>query len=186
MNTLTRKCKKKTKERHVELGAARIERDEEDVRNIITCISVWLPNLWEKGHTITKFATGEIVTDNIKDDIIDLKEIGEIARDEFVGRFTQKNRKLNYYELFEKKTTKKKHSIPDDESQSFTVIFAIYDGKNLDLRKIMDYCVTSKSWAIVNEDEKSHNNNKHLFRNHLQNLPPISRIHKVRDNSLLQ
>ena len=125
------------------------------------------------------------MTANIKDDIIDLNKIGEIARDECAGRFTQGNRKLNYYELFEK-TTKKKHSIPDDEGQSFTVIFAIYDGKKLDLRKIMDYCVISKSWAIVNEDEKSHNNNKHLLRNHLQNLSSISRTHKVPDNSLLQ
>ena len=32
----------------------------------------------------------------MKDDIVDLKERGEIARDEFVGRFTQDNIKLNY------------------------------------------------------------------------------------------
>ena len=54
--------------------------------------------------------------------------------------------------------------------------------KNLDLRKIMDYCVTSKSWAIVNEDEKSRNNNRHQFRNQLQNLTPIPKIHNVPGN----
>ena len=63
--------KKKTKEKLVELGDARIERDEEDVKNIITCIDGWLPKLWEKGHTITNFSTDEIATDNMKDDIID-------------------------------------------------------------------------------------------------------------------
>ena len=43
----------------------------------------------------------------------------------------------------------------------------------------MDYCLTSKPWAIVNEDEHRHNNNKHLFWNHLQNLSPIPKTHKV-------
>ena len=93
--------------------------------------------------------------DDMKYDIIDLKERGEIAQDEFVGRFKQDNTKLNYYDpiklqplaLSEKKTTKKKHSILEDKGQSFTDIFTAYDDKKLDLRKIMDYCVTSKPWA---------------------------------------
>ena len=46
----------------------------------------------------------------------------------------------------------------------------------------MDYCVTSKSWAIVNEDEKSRNNNRHQFRNQLQNLTPIPKIRNVPGN----
>ena len=143
---LKKKIKMNAKERHIELGTARIERDEEDVRNIITSIVAWIPELWEKGHPITNFATGGIATDDMKDDIIDLKERGEIARDEFVGRFTQDNTKLNYYDpikrqplkLFEKKTAKKKHSIPEDEGQSFTYIFAMYDEKRPDLFKLMD------------------------------------------------
>ena len=84
--------------------------------------------------------------------------------------------------LIEKKTTKKKHLIPEDEGQSFTEIFAMCEMKKLDLLKIMDYCVKVKLWAIVNEDEKSHNNNKRLFRNHLQKLYPIPKLHKVPDN----
>ena len=84
--------------------------------------------------------------------------------------------------LFEKKTAKKKHSIPEDEGQSFIYIFAMYDEKRLDLFKLMDYCVTCKPWVIVNGDEKSRNNNKHLFRNHLQNLSPIPKTHKVPGN----
>ena len=50
---LKKKIKMKAKERNVELDTARIERDEEDVRNITTSIVAWLPELWEKGHTIT-------------------------------------------------------------------------------------------------------------------------------------
>ena len=41
---------------------------------------------------------GESATDNMKYDISDLKGRGEIARDEFGGRFTQENTKLNYYD----------------------------------------------------------------------------------------
>ena len=83
--------------------------------------------------------------------------------------------------LLKKKTTKK-YSIPENEDQSFTEIFAMYDKQKLDLRKMMDYYVTSRPYAIVNEDEKSRNNNKHLFRNHLQNLSPIPETHNVPDN----
>ena len=45
----------------------------------------------------------------------------------------------------------------------------------------MDYCVASKPRTIVNEDEKSRNNNKHLFRNYLENLSPNPKIPKVPD-----
>ena len=64
---------KKAKERHVELGTVRIELEEK----YHVCEN--------KGHPITNFITGEIATD----DIIGLKENGEIARDELVGRYTQ-------------------------------------------------------------------------------------------------
>ena len=187
---LNKKIKKKTKERHVELGTARIERDEEDVRNIITCFNAWLPESWEKGHHITNFAMGETAMDDRNDGIIDLRERGEITRNEFAGRFTQENTKLNDLDsikqpplkLFEKKTTTKKHSIPEDKDQLFTDIFAICDEEKLDLCKIMDCCVTSKSWTIVNDDEKCCSNNKHLLGSHSQNLSPIFKTHKVPDN----
>ena len=70
---LNQRLTKRTKERHIELGTARFEQDEEDARNIIICNYAWLPELWEKGHPITNFATGEIATDDMKN------ERGEIA-----------------------------------------------------------------------------------------------------------
>ena len=57
----------------------------------------------------------------------------------------------------------------------------MFDKKKLDLCKIMDCGMTSKPWAFINEDEKSCNNNKHLFRNHLQNFSPIPKTYKVPD-----
>ena len=61
------------------------------------------------------------------------------------------NSKLKYYnpikrnqlKLCKKETKNKKHSISEDEDQSFTEILATFDQKKLNLRKIMDYCVTS-------------------------------------------
>ena len=151
---------------------ARIKQDKEDVRYIMTYIDAWLPAMWKKGHPTTDFATGEIVANDMKDNVIDLKEREGIARDELVGTFTKVNTKLNYYDpikpqlfkLFEKKTTKKNHSIPEDECQSFTDIFAMYNKKKLDLRKIMDYYVTSEPWVIVDKDEKSCNNNNYVSK----------------------
>ena len=45
----------------------------------MTCINKWLSELWKKGHLITNFLMGQIATDDMKEDIIDLKERGEIA-----------------------------------------------------------------------------------------------------------
>ena len=76
------------------------------------CMASWAMG---KSHPMTIFARGEIVIEDMKDEIIDSKKRGEIARDEFVARFTRENTKLNYYDpikwqplkLFKKKTTKK-------------------------------------------------------------------------------
>ena len=188
--TPNKKIHKKSKQTHVDLGAGRIERDERDVTNIKTCIEAWLPDLWKNEHPITNFATGEIATAEMKADIIDLKNRGEVARDEFISRFTTERTKLTYYDpitrqdvkLFEKKKQQKKHSIPEDEGQSFTEILATFDQKKLNLRKIMEYCVTSKPWVIVNENEESRNSNKHLFRNHLQNWSPVPKTQRAPEN----
>ena len=72
---------------------------------------------------MTNFASGEIATDEMVNDIIDLKNRGEVARDEFIQRFTKNDSKLKYYDpikrnqlgLSEKETKKKKHSIPENE-----------------------------------------------------------------------
>ena len=47
---IKKKTKRKTKQKHVELGTARIKQNKEDVRNIMTCINVWLSELSKKCH----------------------------------------------------------------------------------------------------------------------------------------
>ena len=39
--------------------------------------------------------------------------------------------------MFKGGNTKKKRSIPEDESQSFADVLSMFDNKSLDLRKIM-------------------------------------------------
>ena len=79
-----KKMKRKTMQKHVQLSPGRMERDEANVRNISTCVDTWLPDLWKHGHSITNFASGEIATDEMINDIVDLKNRGEVARDEFI------------------------------------------------------------------------------------------------------
>ena len=66
---------------------------------------------------------------------------------EFIGRFTLPEDKTigkSYYgpikkqavNMFKGDNTKKKRSIPEDESQSFAVL-SMFDNKSLDLRNIM-------------------------------------------------
>ena len=173
-------------QKHVELSPGRMERDEADVRNIKTCIDTLLQNLWKHGHPISNFASGEIATEEIINDIIDSKNRREVARNEFIQRFKKNYSKLKYddpikrnqLKLFEKETRKKKHSIPEDEGQSSTKFLAIFDQKKLNLRKIIDYCVTSKPWSVANEYERSRGNNKSLFRNYLQSESAASKLQK--------
>ena len=70
----------------------------------MTCIDAWIPEQWKKDQPMTNFATDEIGTDDVNDDITDSKERGEIARDEFVTRFTEENTTLNYYDLRDHET----------------------------------------------------------------------------------
>ena len=42
--------------------------------------------------------------------------------------------------------------------------------------------MTNKPSAIVNKDQKNCNNEKHQFRNYLQNLSPVPKTYKVPDN----
>ena len=46
----------------------------------------------------------------------------------------------------------------------------------------MDYCVTSKSWSIVNEYERIDCNNKSYFWNYLQSVSPSPKVQKPLDN----
>ena len=64
-------------------------------------------------------------------------------------------------------------SIPVDESESFGKILSCFEGKKLNLRKIMDWPVTSKPYAVAAEDGKICSNSKSLLRNYLQLLCPV-------------
>ena len=107
-----------------------------------------------------------------------MKKSGEAQRDEFLKRITTAGAEKSYYEpikrnkfkLFKEKNSKKKSYIPEDESQSFADILVKYDNGKLDLRKILKYCVTTRTWAVVNEDDESRQSRKSLFRNQLQGM----------------
>ena len=79
----------------------------------------------------------------MRDGIVEkLKKSGEAQRDEFLKRITTAEVKKSYYEpikrnkfkLIKEKTSKKKFSIPEDESQSFADLLLKYDNEKLDLR----------------------------------------------------
>jgi len=65
-----------------------------------------------------------------------------------------------------------KVSVVEDEGKSFAAILTEYDRKQLNLRSIMEWPITSKPWAICNEQGTSRASSKSLFRNNLQKLSP--------------
>ena len=110
-----------------------------------------------------------------------MKKSREAQCDEFFKRITTAGAEKSYYEpikrnefkLFKEKNSKKKSYIPEDESQSFADILLKYDNGKLDLRKILKYCVTTRTWAVVNEDDESRQSRKSLFRNQLQGMRSV-------------
>ena len=105
--------------------------------------------------------------------------------DEFISRFTDpeypgrnKDKRASSYDSIKKEkvvsfqTVKKIIPVtnPLNKSKSFGEIFSRFVGKKLNLPTIMDWPVTSKSYAIAAKDGKVHSNSKSLFRNYLQCL----------------
>ena len=68
---------------------------------------------------------------------------------------------------------KNKVSIVEDKGQSYAAILAEYDKKELDMRAIMEWPITSKPWAICSEKGGSRSLSKSLFINNLQLLSPV-------------
>ena len=179
---MNRKLGKRTKRHHVELGQARMKRDLDDVGNIQNILLSWLPQMWNSDTVITNISSGQQATDEMRDDIIDIKERGGVARDKFIQRFTKDDdASASYYDpitrqdikLFKTPQIKKKKTISEDENQSLTEILVLYDEKKLNLKHFMNWCLFSRPWMFVKEDETSRESRKSVFRNHLQKISPI-------------
>ena len=132
---LNKKIKKNTKHVNVELGKSRMERDERDVLMILSCVRNWVPNLWQPDQKITNIATRKIATEEMTKNALSVRKRGKEAMDMFIKRFTTSeddinNEKLSYYDpikkqpmkLFNETVIKTKHTIPEDEDQSFAEI----------------------------------------------------------------
>ena len=65
-------------------------------------------------------------------------------------------------------------TIAEDENKSFGQIFACFDNQTLNLRQIMNWPVTNKSYSICSEDDKVKANTNSLFWNKLQSLCPVA------------
>ena len=145
----------------------------------------WTPNMWHSNQPISNIATGKMAKETIRKKILSLKETGQETINEFIAKYTLREGTTtgkSYYapinkqavNLFKEVNTKKKHSIPEDEGQSFADILSIFDNKSLDLRKVMEWSITSKPWSICKEENKSRTNQKSLFRDNLELLLPTS------------
>ena len=145
-----------------------MERDERDVLIIFSCLRIWVPNLWQPDQKITNIATRKIATEGTTKNVLSVREGGNEAMDMFIKRFITSGDDINkenlsYYhpikkqpmQLFNETVIKTKHTIPEDEDQSFAEILSIFDNRNLNLREIMEWPVTSKPWSICHEDSGS-------------------------------
>ena len=129
---MNRKIGKRTKRKHVELGQSRIIRDLHDVENIKNTLDSWLPQMWNPVTVITNISSGLQATQEMIDDIADVKQRGEISRDDFILRFTTDVAETYYdpikrqeVKLFKSSKSKKRITISEDENQSLTEILVL-------------------------------------------------------------
>ena len=66
------------------------------------------------------------------------------------------------------------NTIPEDESELFGTILAIYDSLKLDLNFLMNWPVTTRPFSICCEKGKGRDASKSLFRNNLEKFNPTN------------
>ena len=167
-----------------ELGAAKIRRDESNVKCIQNYLEKWIPDIWKPTQPISHISSGVKATEEMTNDTLDIKTRGAKSRDVFLEGLASREKKEVYYDSIKrqaitlftaKEKRKKKETITSDECQSF----ALFDEHKLHLRSILEWPVFSKPWAIVNEDLKSRDNAKSAFRNALQSMAPMKPVSDV-------
>ena len=113
---MNKKVRRQSKFSSRELGAAKIKRDENNVRGIQNCLEKWIPDLWEPTKAITHIFSGIQASEEMKKDSLDVKARGAAARDLFLTALGSEEKKEVYYgpikrqdiKLFSVKEKKKK------------------------------------------------------------------------------
>ena len=84
-----RKIRKKKVQHHEDIGKTKKERDEKNVRCVLTCVRSWVPELWSDSQPMVNLSTGKVATESMKKEFKSSKQRGEEARHEFFKRITQ-------------------------------------------------------------------------------------------------
>ena len=96
---MNKKISKKTKQKHIDLGKPRMQRDERDVSNVKDCIKTWLLCLWHPEREITNISSGCKATIEMRDEIVGkLKKSAEAQSDEFHQRITTAEAEKSCYD----------------------------------------------------------------------------------------
>ena len=96
---MKKKISKKTKQKNIDLGKPRMQRDERDVSNVKDCIKAWLLCLWHPEREITNVSSGCKATIEMRDEIVGkLKKSAEAQSDEFHQRITTAEAEKSCYD----------------------------------------------------------------------------------------
>ena len=177
-------------EKHIEFGKRRFEKDKRNVEAIITVTKAWVPDIFSDNQPLINISNGSLASDELVSNVRSMLTRGKTERDSFFTKLTTftkgETAKSDYYEVIKREVQKtfadkskssRKMCILEDEGQSFSDILSRYNNKILDFPFLMSWPVTSRPWAICNEEEKSRVVRKHVHRNYLQSLCPTKPIH---------
>ena len=174
---------------HIEFGKSRFAKDKRNVEAIVNITEAWVPDIFSDKQPLINIGSGSIASDELISNVKSMLTRGKVARDSFFERLytSTKDESVDsdYYGTIKRELQKtfadktkpsQKMNILEDEGQSFSDVLSRYDNKVLDYTFLMSWPVTSRPWAICNEEEQSRVVKKHLHRNYLQTLNPTKAI----------
>ena len=155
---------------HKELGSQRIERDENDVNNIIQCITTKLVNPFDIGQyegekmPLINIATETVVPSEVSESLLSAKEQGEKAMGEFVQARLISDKK-NFWDPLKKiniktfqslnkpiKSSKGKQALKtiNLDRQVYSRLLVVSKDRDIDLEEVQSYELASVPLALAN------------------------------------
>ena len=94
---LNKKVKRKSNFSSKELGKPKIKRNENNERNIQSCVERWITDIWSPTKTVTRILSGIKAREEMVKDSLDIEDWGIKSQDQFLSGLSSQEKKNIYY-----------------------------------------------------------------------------------------
>ena len=168
---------------HKDLQPTRITRGESDVKSIILILqNTWLNPFNPDIQDFVCLSTGKVATPDVEHNLLQAKDIGEMAYKAFRGKRLQSNPpKVKFHDAIKKLKTfthlNKKTSVKAGHNQEvilradrrlFAQMIVIAESRNLQMREVLSHPLESLPWSLATPDGLMRKKNKASMAKELQ------------------